>query len=48
MKMIVFVRKFEIEIETVEVMRTAMVKKNLLQDHQMWVVAAVAAVIVYY
>ena len=48
MKMTVTVRKFEIEIEIVEVMRTAMVKKNLLQDHQMWVVAAVAAVIVYY
>ena len=52
MKMIVtvrkIVRKIEIEIEIVEVMRTAMVKKNLLQDHQMWVAAAVAAVIVYY
>ena len=48
MKMIVIVRKIVIEIEIVEVMRTAMVKRNLLQDHQMWVVAAVAAVIVYY
>ena len=42
------VRKFEIEIEIVEVMRTVMVKKNLLQDHQMWVVAAVVVVAVYY
>ena len=48
MKMIVIVRKFEIEIETVEVMRTAMVKKNLLQDHQMWVAVVVAVVAVYY
>lgn len=47
MKMIVIVRKFEIEIEIVEVMRTVMVKKNLLQDHQM-LVAAVAVVAVYY
>ena len=48
MKMIVIVRKFEIEIEIVEVMRTAMVKKNLLQDLQMLVAAAVAVVAVYY
>ena len=42
------VRKFEIEIVIVGVMRTVMVKRNLLQDHQMLVAVVVVVVAVYY